>query len=249
MRKVIVVLLALCLTSACNMPRPLEPQKRADIRSIAVISAFGNRFDLHYIGFVVFLNNVEQVAVDWQIDDHVRGLVTAKLQDRYQIVPVPHSPADVMAGSSFEERMFGATSGMAERLRKVVPPGQVDAVVFVAPYGIQPGYGVVEQLEGMGLYNRAVNYRGAAVYAAYRVAVFDGRTFETLASARSTVPPTGFYRIMSPFVRMPWRWAGEPWETLPTAQRDDMRKALLDLLDRTLDRALADVSLTGRSGL
>lgn len=248
MRKVIVVLLALSLSSACNTPRPLEPQKRADIRSVAVVSAFSDRFELHYIGFVVFQNKIEQVTIDWQIDDHVRDLVTAKLKDRYQIVPMTYSPADVVADSSFEERMFATTSGIAERLRKVVPSGQVDAVVFVAPYGIQAGYGVIEQLEGMGLYNRAVNYRGAAVFAAYRIVVFDGRTFETLASARSALPPAGFYRITSPLVRVPWRWAGEPWETLTAAQRDDMRKTLLDLIDRTMNRALADVSLTAGSG-
>jgi hypothetical protein len=248
MRNAIVLLLALCLMSACNTPRPLEPQKRADIRSVAVISALGDQFDLEYLGFVVFLNKSEQVTVDWKIDDHVRDMVTAKLKDRYQIVPVPYSPADVVAESSFEERTFGTTSGMVERLRKAVPPGQVDAVVFVAPYGIQTGYGVIEQLEGLGLYNRAVNYRGAAVFAAYRVVVFDGRTFETLATARSTLPPAGFYRITSPLVRMPWRWAGEPWSSLTDAQRGDMRKTLLELIDRTMTRALSDVSLTTGPG-
>lgn len=53
MRKVIVILLALLLSSACNTPQPLEQQKRADIHSIAVVSAFGDRFDLQYIGFVI----------------------------------------------------------------------------------------------------------------------------------------------------------------------------------------------------
>lgn len=146
----IAVLIALCLTSACNTPRPLEPQKRADIRSVAVISALGDQFDLEYLGFVIFLNKSEQVTIDWKIDDHVRDLVTAKLKDRYQVVPVPYSPADLVAESSFEERMFGTTSGIIERLRKTVPPGQVDAVVFVAPYVIQPGNGVLEKLEGGG---------------------------------------------------------------------------------------------------
>lgn len=100
----------------------------------------------------------------------------------------------------------------------------------------------------MGLYNRAVNYRGAAVFAAYRVVVFDGRTFETLATARSTLPPAGFYRITSPLVRIPWRWAGEPWSSLTDAQRGDIRKTLLELIDRTMTRALSDVSLTAGPG-
>lgn len=178
------------------------------------------------------------------MDDHVRDLVTAKLQGRYQIVPVGYSPADVVADTSFEEAAFGSTSAIAGRVRKVIPAGQVDAVVFIAPQIIQPAPGTIEKLEGIGLYNRATNYRGAAVYAAYRIVVLDGNTFEPLASAQGTVPPTGFYRTTIPFARMPWRWTGAPWADLTAAQRDDMRRALLDLLDRSMNRALADVSLT-----
>lgn len=246
MRKFIALFLALGIVSACVASQPLAPQKRANIKTIAVLSGLGDQFSLIYLAVTIFTNKTEEVTVDWRFDDAVRAMAAAKLKDHYQVVDVPYEPKDLAVPTTYEERVFGSNSAIVERLRRIIPAGQVDVVIVVAPDSIRVGTDTV--LEGVGLYNRVLDYRGVSAFAVYRVLVFDGNTFETLASSKGSLPPTGIYRITTPFVRMPWRWSGAPFESLTVAQREDIHRALLDVFNRSLDRALVDASLLAGHG-
>ncbi len=238
MKNVIAMLLALFL-AACALPVPSE--KLSGIKSVAVISAIGDTITFQDIGTTVFENNNVAASIGaWGIDDFVSETASARLQGRYDVRRLSYDRSAFLTASR---------AALGDTVRSAGGTQQpVDAYVVVEKIRTGDVIGQTNQpLEGIGLYRR--NFLGikiVAVYAAYRVAVVDGHSFEVIGSAEGRVPNRGqlvFKEDKTAYQKVRRTLWAASLDAMPDSQKIQLESTLKDLIARSLANALSDLKL------
>lgn len=242
----LAVAVAVAVAVAGCATTQVAPEKAAAIKTIGLVSALGDEVRLQHVGLTVFSNDLHSTKLDWQLDRHVLDRLAQHIGTRYQVRPVSYDKAPLLKAST-KEWIHTDRPTLAEALRATVPAGVVDAFVVVVPtYMGDTAYGTNQHVYGVGAYTRGVfsERSRANAFAAYRIALIDGKTFTSLADTAALIPSTG-------------RWIGEdvPFRPIPSAglknRLDDMRRedlatlrdAVVGLLDASIPYTLKKMKL------
>ena len=245
MRRIRLCLAAALAVAGCTTTE-VAPEKAAAIKTVGLVSALGEEVRLQHVGLTVFSNDLHTTKLDWQLDRHVLDRLAQHLGARYQIRPVSYDKAPLLKAST-KEWIHTDRPTLAEALRTTVPAGAVDAYVVVVPtYMGDTAYRTNQHVYGVGAYTRGVfsERSRANAFAAYRIALIDGKTFTSLADTAALIPSTE-------------RWVGEdvPFRPIPSAglknRLDDMRRedlaalrdAVVGLLDTSIPYTLKKMKL------
>jgi hypothetical protein len=244
MPRVVAAIIAMALLAGCA-PQ-VTPQQTAQIKSLTVVTGFGEQIELNFVGFTVFTNKRETVPVDWNIDGHFKERALAELGSRYGFQAVTYDPAKLRQP---RQELFGSDPAVA-LVQSVVRQGVADAVLYFGPSGFEDTLGHSNQyVEGLGLYGRSALGLGQqrnVVFAAYRAILFDGKTLQPVAQARALFPfsmggifgGSGSRIPNTPSINFPDRY-----DSLSPGQRTIIQRQIFELIDKTLPQVLADLAL------
>lgn len=235
-----VLMLAACNSDGLTPVSQASPQKLAQIKTIAIVTAFDNRIETKYIAEMASNNWTQKYKVEWPIDDYVRNAAANLLRDRYTIKDIPYSTAAVYQEAGVGNILWGGAPEVGPRAQKVIPAGAVDVIVFIAPSLRDSGNGALlsKPLEGVGYYSKHNLFYGLIqwVYVAYQVTLIDGRTFQAIDYATGGSPGNNFLKSTA----MPYRdvkgWppANLVYGGLSKQQREEFQRLTYDMFDTTL---------------
>jgi len=254
-RLALIVATALVLAS-CQAPQapssPSAPQaaptKIAQIKTIAIIIAFDNQVEMKYIAQAPVNSSTGRTRVEWPIDEYVRQVTAGLLKDRYTIKDVPYSASALRAERDTGNLLFGGEPDPSERVRRVIQPGTVDAVVFIAPSATGSGGGAfVTPLQGVGYYTRDTLLFGYKewVYVSYRITLIDGQTLQALDYATGGTPGNGLFggATMSYRDVSGWPPSHVGYGGLSAAQREQFKSLIYDIFNTSLPDTLRRLGL------
>ncbi len=256
MIRILTVVAAMLLVAGCQDPQstasPTAPRnsstKTAQIKTIAIIIAFDNRVETKYIASAPVNSTTEKARAEWPIDDYVRNVTVNLLKDRYTIKDVAYSPGTLRAERDTGNLLFGGEPDASERVRRVIQPGTVDAIVFIAPSSTDSGNGaVIKPLEGVGYYSKSTLFFGSQewVYVSYRITLLDGRTLQTIDYATGGTPSGGLFGGASLSYRdvSGWPSASVGYIGLSPAYREQFKKLTYDIFNVSLPDTLHRLGL------
>lgn len=248
--------LAGCVTVA---PPSLPPGALQERRRIAVVTAFDPELVLTFLGLTVLDTSIEEVRVDWPLNAHSKALSERLLAPHFTLVDVAVDPAAIVETQrprGFRNRQ----NGLEDLIRARVPAGSVDAIVVVTStpvrQSVHPMIGTPPNdwpygLRVWGLRSMRSGVRSTFLIA-YKVAVIDGTTFATLASASpsqtttlpiATLVSDNWVRETAPMEVLDFTWRGQDWAEMPLEQREALRLAAPRIIDRSLPVAFRMVGL------
>jgi len=231
----ILLLAAGCAGVIVGVPTDLQT-----VKSVGVISAFADRFQLRKVGITVFGNDENEFPVDgWGIDDVVAGKVRTLLGRRFDVRPVTYRRA------AFAKSNRG---GIGAMVREGATPAAVDAYVVVTRGTSQlgstnqfaSGLGLLETSGGVFSSNRQF------VHALYAVSIIDAREFSSKAVTVALMPGESLVDpLRTTVMRGPHKQVDESW--WPTARdaasNQRLKSAVVDLIDQSLPNTLQQLQL------
>ena len=175
-----MIAMAACATG------PKEPV--TGLKSIGVVSALGEHFDMLSIGTTVF-NNSDGVGdiSDWKINDLVIESVNAELRGRYDLVAVDYPSAEINAEA--RDKFTGAwiedtKSKISEMLRDKLKPSSgsaPDAYLIILPASYPTAFRGYPTFVDVGMYSSSLlGDRRSYIYVSAQMALVDARTFAVL---------------------------------------------------------------------
>src|SRR5262249_18451024 len=175
-------LFVLLLLAACAGMAP----RVEGVRTIGIVSAIGDKFYLRKVGFTVFGNESQEIAIEsWGIDELMTSKIRTVLAGRFDVRPVKYRRAAfVEAENRFA---IGVEPLRGETVRAEVTPQGLDAYLIVtkasAPYGqsnqMLTGLGMVEGFK----FGDPIVYE----YAYYTISVVDGHDWTLSRGTFATV--------------------------------------------------------------
>jgi hypothetical protein len=236
-----VALYLLLLLGACAGFVPGIPPKMESIRTVGIVSAFGDKFHVQKFGLTVFGNDLKELPIDsWGIDDHVAGEVRGLLSKRFDVRPVTYRRADIAA----PKNVWG---GIGERIRGQVSPPGLDAYIVLTSAESQyastnqslNGLGIVEHGGGAGIFPK--HY---FLFALYAVSVIDGNQFSPLGFSFASLPGAAPY--LMEVIHGPNREVDQSlWPaSLDAASNQRLKGGVIELIDKSLPNTLQQMQLT-----
>jgi len=224
----ILPLFLLLLLGACTALVVGSPQKRASIRTVGIVSAFADTFDVQKIGMMVFGNDLKTIPISsWGIDDLAAGKVRALLSKRYDVRPVTYQRATIASAKS-------GRYGIGEAIRPNVSPLGLDAYVVLVGAGTP--YGNTNQsLYGLGI----VEHAGFQyfLFALYEIVLVDGNDFSFLGLSIASFPNALRGKPVQKVDQSLWP------TSLDAASNPRLKEGVIDLIDQTLPSTLQQLQL------
>jgi hypothetical protein len=232
MGRILTFFLLLMLAACAGMAPQVE-----GVRTIGIVSAIGDKFYLRKVGFTVFGNESDEMAIDsWGIDDVMTAKIRVALTPRFDVRPVTYRRA---AFANLENRLaIGVEQLRAETVRAEVSP-QLDAYLIVtkasAPYNqtnqILTGLGIVE---GGEVY----------VYAFHSISLVDGHDWTlsrgTYATLQAEPNFLGMPRSKGASRKLDKSW----WPvSRDAASNQRLKGVIVELIDESLPGTLRKMQL------
>ncbi len=232
----ILLLAAGCAGTVVGVPADLQT-----VKSVGIISAFADRFQVRKLGITVFGNDESEFPVDaWGVDDVMAGKVRGLLGRRFDVRPVTYRRAAFAKGS---------WGGIGALVREGVTPAPVDAYVVITRGFNQLG-ATNQSVSGLGILETSgglLHSDRVFVYALYAVSIIDAREFSSKAITGALMPgEAAVDPLRSTVMRGPHRQVDQSWwPTSPTAAANQRLKgAVLELIDQSLPNTLQQLQLT-----
>jgi hypothetical protein len=223
------------------------------VKTIGIVSAIGYDFTMTKAGLAA-PGEIERHGsiAQWGLDDLVATRTGARLAQRFQIVPLTYSRASFAVqeqntGLALLKQKGMRDAVLSELVRSRVSPQGLDAYLVVtfaeSPYGSRGrtvrGIGAIEHMAVMG--------SSALLHALYTITVVDGHTFQIID--KKSAPPMAeaeLFRLAGPSREIDVALlsaAADP------GRSDQLRTAVIDLIDRSLGATLQNLQLIDRSAL
>jgi hypothetical protein len=230
----------LLLGAGCAGTIPGVPGDLQQVRSVGIISAFGDRFQLKKVGLTVFGNDESVFPVAaWGIDDLMAGKVRTLLGRRFDVRPV-----------TYRRTVFATPhrGGIPAMTREAVTPAAVDAYVVIA-YGNSPVGATNQAVSGLGMLETSggiLSSNRFFLYALYSVSIIDAREFSSKAVTVALMRGEALVDPMrATALRGPHRQVDESW--WPTARdansNQRLKGAVVELIDQSLPNTLQQLQL------
>jgi hypothetical protein len=204
-----------------------------DAKSVAVISALGDTFELRHFGSILHKGEDKVAIPSWGVDEHLRLEAEKILSQRFTVVPAKVDQASVanlaligpdkMLKRSFPELPAAADTDLYVLLIRV-PDKLFDM------RGLSPA-------EGVGLWRQQNVY----VFAHYAVVVLDAKTLELKSITQAGTPPS-FQKSTALLVSD--TLAADKASDLTPEKEQALRPELEGLLTSTLEETFLRLNLT-----
>ena len=258
MKKIIAALGLLLTLAACasnSYVAPVAADRKATIKTIGVASIVGDKMYFTRIGITIF--DTERTSGDtsaWGIDEGVTQALTARLKDRYSIVPIA---IDRTAAINFE-----ANKGMAAQevvYNAITPPATpVDAYLVLVPTESRDFISNSRfTLDGLGIF-RSPGF-GIQVYAACDLYLIDAKTKALIGGGQLgfAIDNVSAVDFLKPYnLGAAMRGAelahrrvedklaqAKDWPAFTPEQLDKVKAGIMSLLNDSLDYPLKGIGL------
>jgi hypothetical protein len=231
-------LFVLLLVAACAGMAP----KVEGVRTIGIVSAVGDKFYLRKVGFTVFGNESQEMAIDsWGIDELMSSKIRAALAGRFDVRPVKYRRA---AFAEAENRLaIGVEPLRGETVRAEVTPQGLDAYLIVtkasAPYGqtnqMLTGLGIVDGFK----FGDHLVY----VYTFYSISLVNGHDWTVSRGTFATVP--GEPSLFGPRLKGASRELDASWwpASLDATSSQRLKGVVAELIDQSLPGTLQKMQM------
>jgi hypothetical protein len=176
MRKLLVLLCGLVVAS-CAI-KPVDVQKVAAYRKVAIASAMGDVVTQSAVGIMVFGNDSKPAQVPIGADKRIAAHLRKALASRYEVVDLTERTPTMLNAEKAADAA-GRRLKTGDLVREQLGDVPVDAYVLIVPTSA-PVRGTNQGFSGIGLMKlqRMLRSDDFFLYAAYAVKVVDGKTFE-----------------------------------------------------------------------
>lgn len=192
------VLLVLIALAGCDHTPRVAPERLASVRSVGIISAMPEEATVQIVGITAFGNSRQPVSIaDWGINDRLTRELREHLDRRFAVREISYDRSNIIARS--EPAFTFSPSPLPALVAELAKANPADIYLVIARAAWEDPIGGSNQtVEGIGVYRRAQLVREArvAAFAFYRLTVFDGRTFERLASAQARMNRSAPFRFI-----------------------------------------------------
>jgi hypothetical protein len=206
-----------------------NPEKRAGIRTIGIISALDDSFHVQKIGLMVFGNDLKEFPIgSWGMDDLVTGKARSLLSKRYDVRPVTYQRAAI-ASAQLGRGSFG------ENIRPHISTQGLDAYLVLRSNSSQY-MNTNQTVTGFGILDYAsIHY---FLFALYYGRLVDGRDFSELDGLNSM-------QLFSGPIRGPHQKVDQSWwpTSLAAASNPRLKAGVVDLIDKSLPDMLKRLEL------
>jgi hypothetical protein len=230
--------------------------KRTDVRlasakSVGIVSAIGDDFTFTRAGLTAPTEAAQHFPIgSWGLDDLIAIRVGLLLGGRYQVEGLTYSRAPFAAkeavspfavSNAVSKLTSASENRLSELVRSQVAPQGLDVYVVLtkatSPYGSRSltaaGIGVIERVAVFG--------SSGQLHALYTVTVIDGHTFKVIGKKQAgALESDELFRLKGPSREI-------VAELLSAAQNpagsNELKTAVIDLIDRGLPQTLQDLQL------
>lgn len=240
---------------------PMEPV--TGVRSIGVVSALGDEFDMLTIGTTVFNNSGGGGDIsEWKINDIVVESVSRELQGRYDLVAVDYPRAAINAEA--KQKITGAWIDNTRKLisemlsNKLAPSngGKLDAYLVIFPEYTPTAFRGYPTFVDVGMYSMSLlGDRKTFVYVSAQMALVDADTFEVLRRQgfRSTFQSADMTKRYKNGGMSYWRIDNSAWArdfaTLTEAQKAQIKAAVENYVKDAAPHALEMIGLVSTAAV
>lgn len=248
-RGLIGLLLTLSVNGCATLDR--TDVRLASAKTIGIVSAIGDDFTFTRAGLTAPTESEQHVPIQaWGLDDLVTIRIGLLLGKHYQVQGLTYSRAPFAAKETFSpfamssalsKLKSGSDNRLSDLVRTQVAPQGLDVYVVVtkatSAYGSRSrtvaGIGVIERV--------AVLASSGQLHALYTITVIDGHTFKVIGKEQAG-PLEGdeLFRLKGPSREVSADMlsaAGSP------ASSDELKAAVIELIDRGLPKTLRDLQL------
>ena len=241
------LLLALVVNGCTTLTRP--DVRLTSAKTIGIVSAIGDDFTLTRAGLTAPSEAEQHFSIlPWGLDDLVAIRLGVLLGGRFEVHGLTYSRASFLAKehpSAFAvaKLLSARENRVSDLIRTQVAPQGLDVYVVVTK--ATSSYGSRSRTaSGIGVIDRvAVFGSSAQLHALYTITVIDGHTFKVIGKeVAGPLESDELFRL-----RGPSREIGT--DLLSGAQNpagsDELKAAVIDLIDRGLTKTLQDLQLIG----
>jgi hypothetical protein len=242
--RVFCAALAILLLAGCV--QPTTSQQTAQIKSLSIITGFGEQIELIFTGVTVFTNKRQSASVDWQIDRHFKQKAAAELGGRYQLQEIPYNPANLRES---RRELLGPDPAIA-LVQSIAKSGMVDAIIYFGPAEYEDMLGhSTQHVSGLGLYGRSrlgIDQIHNYVFAAWRAILFDGKTLQPIGQV-AALTPFEMSNIITLRARIPHAdieiAVPERYDALSGGQRTRLQEKIFELVNQFMPQVLTEMKL------
>ena len=237
----LTMVMLLVLTSGALALFETRDAKLKSVKTVGIVSAIGDQFTFAKAGFMVLDNSPRSVPIgSWGLDDLVVQQVTAALSGRFQVQQVTYTRAAFAAIQESPVTAVNLVRGdpFKKLVQAEISPQGLDAYVVITKAKAYFGGGN-RKVEGLGLITYSAvldSYR--QIHALYEIRVVDGKTFDIIEKlAAGPLDNASNIRLPGPS-----RLVDADFDE----QDENLRRAIVDLIMRSLPNALSDLHLTNQ---
>jgi len=215
-----------------------------NIKTVAVVSTIGDQFEFRHLGFSIFSNSDQKISIaDWNLDDEIEAFARKALKDRFTVKDISFDRAALRGAS-----LVDAQHHYNPSFPGLSASPDVDAfIVFVKhPIELLSAGAATYEGAGVGMWNHGSWVDAEAVnqiYAHYAVVLIDAHTLKPLATAIGTASPK--YAAPRPRKDVDKSLWTDKALSIPPNQREEVHRALIDLLPDGVEETLLRMDLTG----
>jgi hypothetical protein len=231
----------LALTSGALALFETRDEKLKSVKTVGIVSAIGNQFTFAKTGLTGLDNSPRNVPIaSWGLDDLIVQQVTAALSGRFQVQPITYTRAAFAAIQQSPVTAVNLVRGdpFKKLVQTEISPQGLDAYVVITKAKAYFGGGN-RKVEGLGLITYSTildSYR--QIHALYEIRVVDGKTFDIIEKLAAGP----FDNASNVTLPGPSRLVEESFDE----QDETLRRAIVDLIMRSLPNALSDLHLTNQ---
>jgi len=249
-RGLIGLLLTLPVTGCATLDR--TDVRLASAKTVGIVSAIGDDFTFTRAGLTAPTEAEQHFSIHaWGLDDLVAIRIGLLLGKRYQVQGLTYSRAPFAAketvspfamSNALSKLKSGPENRLSDLVRTQVAPQGLDVYVVVTkavtPYGSRSrtvaGLGIIERVAVLG--------SSGQLHALYTITVIDGHTFKVIGKEQAG-PLEGdeLFRLKGPSREIS---ADMMSVAGSLASSDELKAAVIELIDRGLPKTLRDLQLT-----
>jgi len=224
---------------------PLEPAQDpfANIRSVSILSAIGDRFHFGDESATVAGSTRSFSIADWGIDAHVEDVARRILSQRFEVKDIAVDRAALSTSIVRDGNL-----NFNPIIRGVEPTSEVDAYVLFLKFPMPLGYSSYEGT-GLGMFNpqdERVKTKNA-LFTHYAIVVVDAHSLKMIRTISGTMSPD--YVVPRPTREIDSSLWTDRVAQLGAVQKEGIRQALSDLLTESTGATLLRIGFTGNAVL
>ena len=233
----IAMAILLVLSSGAQAWFETRDEKLRSVKTIGIVSAIGDQFTLAKAGLTGLDNSSRSVSIaSWGLDDLIVQRVADALSNRFKVQPVTYPRATF---ATVQESVITAVNLVrSDPFKKLVQteisPQGLDAYIVITK--AKSNFGGNRKVEGVGLITYSTVLESFSVlHALYEIRVVDGRTFDVIEKlAAGPTDGASSVRLAGPSLAI---------DAIFDEPDDRLRRAVVDLLSRSLPNTLSDLHL------